>query len=218
MGQGHAPGPQRQAARAAPGLGDRDPEQPDPLDHLGQSSQDQPGPDRDARRPPAPSSARTPSSRPARPAGPARAATASRWHRALQIAALPRQQRPGGQDQEGHDHQRREGQGEIGRADRDGRAGRRLQDQRIQGAQQHGRRRRRQEQVVQHQRALAADRGEQAAALQLWARARRTGRRPPRPSRPGWPAASGRARDRRQRHGRWSGRPTAPERPPAWRR
>ena len=166
MGQGRAPGSQRQGPGAAKGLGQGGAEQAQPFGHLGEGAEDEPATEADS------GGGQGLLRLEDHPAGQGDQDGEARRQRqpladALQIPPLPRQQRPGGQDQQGCDHQRVEGQGEIGRPDRNGRTVGGLEDQRIEGAEQDGGTGRGQEDIVQHQRTLAADRGEHAAPLQL---------------------------------------------------
>ena len=90
-----------------------------------------------------------------------------------QVAALPGEQRPERHDDEKRHHQRHEGEIEERRADRDARAGQRFERQRVERADDHGRRGGGEEEVVEDERAFAADR----ARRRRRARARRRGRR-----------------------------------------
>ncbi len=87
--------------------------------------------------------------------------------RGPQLGALPAEERADAERGEQRRADRHEGGVEEGRADRDLVAGQQVEEQRIERAQQHRGGQRAEQQVVQDQRALAADRLEQPAALQL---------------------------------------------------
>ena len=94
------------------------------------------------------------------------------------VAALPCEQRPERHREQQRHQQRAEGQVEEGRADRNLVAGERLKRERIERADEHGCAGRGQEQIVEHKRAFARDRREQAARFRA-ARARQTAPAPP---------------------------------------
>ncbi len=86
---------------------------------------------------------------------------------AEKIAALPTEQRPEGQCQEQRDHQRHEGQVEERCADRNFVARQRFERERIERADEDGRHCGDEEEVVEDERALAADRREKPALFHL---------------------------------------------------
>ncbi len=82
------------------------------------------------------------------------------------VAALPCQHGAEPHDHEQRQHERQEGRVEIGRAHGDARAAERIEKQRIERAEQHGRRRDGEKQIIEDQRAFARDRREQSARLE----------------------------------------------------
>ena len=86
--------------------------------------------------------------------------------RAEKIAALPAEQRPERHYQQERHEQRTEGRVEEWRADRDLLAGQCFKRERIERADENGRARAGQKQIVEDQRALARDRREQATLLE----------------------------------------------------
>ena len=162
MAQAERGRPRARAQGLASGSGSR----PIALGQLVQRAGDHP--DAERRRRPAPalcaSSCRASHSSTAASAG--REGRPQAAQHARQIAALPGQHRAERHGDEQRHHQRHEGGVEEGRPDRDLGAADRVQDQRIERAQEHGGAGGRQQQVVRAQPALARDRREQAAALQ----------------------------------------------------
>ena len=106
-------------------------------------------------------------------------ATRRLQQRGPQLGALPAEERADAERGEQRRADRHEGGVEEGRADRDLVAGEQVEEQRIERAQQHRGGERAEQQVVQDQRALAADRLEQPArrAASAPARRRAPGRR-----------------------------------------
>ncbi len=81
-----------------------------------------------------------------------------------EIGPLPRQQRPKGQHQQQRRHQRAKGEIEERGTDRNSRAGKRVEHQRIERADQNGAHRRCKKQVIENERAFAADGREELEA------------------------------------------------------
>ena len=147
MGQGHAPGAAGQAAKTATAFGEGDSTQADALRQFRAGARDKPDREGEGRR-------RRALARIAEDEGQGaddqrgQARPPQPLQHAVQIATLPGQQRPRWQD-----HHQRRAQGAddkivIGRAHRD-RAAERLGDDRIERAEQHRNRHRRQQQIIE---------------------------------------------------------------------
>ena len=162
----------RQATRPPPGLGGRGHEQLDPEGDLAHRAGDQPDANSDPEQ-------REQVLRPGEPGRGHRGENGGAegedqpLRRGTEVPALPGQHRPERHNDQERRDQRQEDQVEERRADRDAVAGQRLEHQRVEGADQHRPRRRGQEQVVEDQRALAADRRKDAAGRRDCRRGRR---------------------------------------------